>query len=280
MTQVLIIGGGIAGLISSILLSRAGITVLLLEKGSYPAHRVCGEYVSNEVINFLKSIDAYPDVLNPSVISRLLISSTSGSAGEIDLDLGGFGVSRHAFDHFLYQRAKEEGAEIKLMTNVVSLEASDSGAAVLTSKGERFEAQLLLSTHGKRSRVDSQLNRDFTKKRAPFIGVKYHLKGDLPSDLIALHNFKGGYCGVVKVEGDKFNLCYLSSRENLKKFKSIRTLEEQILYRNPRLKDLFLNSDFLFEKSDAPFVPKTERKRWRRPPKSLPIVENATPGTK
>ena len=52
--DIIIIGGGLAGLTSAIQLARAGLSVLLLEKHSYPLHKVCGEYVSNEVRPFLE----------------------------------------------------------------------------------------------------------------------------------------------------------------------------------------------------------------------------------
>ncbi len=251
MIQVLIIGGGLAGLMNAIILSRSGIEVLLLEKRSYPFHRVCGEYVSNEVLGFLRSIGAYPEHLEPSKIDRLMISNTGGLSEEIELGLGGFGISRFAFDDFLYQRATEAGAQIRLNTQVVGIESGPESTIIETDKGEKLEAELVVAAHGKRSRIDYMLGRGFIQQRAPFIAVKYHLRTDLPSDLIALHNFTGGYCGVNKVEGNTYNLCYLSSRENLRKFKSVEAMEEQILFQNPYLKDLFMNSDFLFDKPEV-----------------------------
>ncbi|WP_416171529.1 NAD(P)-binding protein [Algoriphagus boritolerans] len=50
--RIIVVGGGLAGLISSILLARKDRKVLLLEKKIYPFHRVCGEYISNEVLDF------------------------------------------------------------------------------------------------------------------------------------------------------------------------------------------------------------------------------------
>ena len=60
MNEVAIIGGGLAGLINAILLKRAGLDVVLFEKNTYPFHRVCGEYISNEVLPFLQSNELFP----------------------------------------------------------------------------------------------------------------------------------------------------------------------------------------------------------------------------
>jgi flavin-dependent dehydrogenase len=81
--------------------------------------------------------------------------------------------------------------------------------------------------------------------------VKYHIRTDHPSDLIALHNFDGGYCGISNVEDGKTNLCYLTHRDNIRKFKSIGEMERVILHKNPFLKNIFLNSDFLFDKPET-----------------------------
>ncbi|HEX8022508.1 FAD-dependent oxidoreductase, partial [Mucilaginibacter sp.] len=56
MSDVIVIGGGLAGLFNAILLNRAGLKVTVVEKKTYPMHRVCGEYISNEVIPFLSSL--------------------------------------------------------------------------------------------------------------------------------------------------------------------------------------------------------------------------------
>ena len=75
MYQVLIIGGGLGGLLSSILLARAGISTLVIEKNIYPFHRVCGEYISNEVNPYLHSNGLFPKEFSPPRISRLQLSS-------------------------------------------------------------------------------------------------------------------------------------------------------------------------------------------------------------
>ena len=48
--DVLIIGGGLAGLTSAIHLAKENKSIVLIEKNTYPNHKVCGEYVSNEVL--------------------------------------------------------------------------------------------------------------------------------------------------------------------------------------------------------------------------------------
>ena len=58
--DVIIVGGGLAGLTNAIHLSKVNQNVLLIEKNSYPKHKVCGEYISNEVIPYLNFLGIDP----------------------------------------------------------------------------------------------------------------------------------------------------------------------------------------------------------------------------
>jgi flavin-dependent dehydrogenase len=250
MEQVIIVGGGLAGLISSIHLTRAGISCTVIEKKSYPFHRVCGEYISNEVVPFLQSLEVFPHELAPKTINRFQLSATNGKSSFLPLDLGGFGVSRYAFDYFLYRKAKAAGVTFLLETEVESIDFNEHTFQLCASKGT-FGADVVLGSFGKRSRVDMALNRSFIKKRSPYVGVKYHVRTSFPDDLIALHNFEGGYCGVSNVENDITNLCYLVHRDVVRTYKGIGEMEKAVLYKNPHLRELFTTSDFLFDRPET-----------------------------
>ncbi|HEX6223876.1 MAG TPA: NAD(P)/FAD-dependent oxidoreductase [Chryseolinea sp.] len=248
--QVIVVGGGISGLVTAIQLVRAGIHCSLIEKRNYPFHRVCGEYISNETIPFLKATNLFPEAQNPPVINRFHLSSVRGKNVILPLDLGGFGISRYTFDHFLYKCALNEGVNFFLKEEVEKISFDDQRFYVMT-KSRQLEADIVVGAFGKRSKIDIELGRTFIKKRSPYVGVKYHIKTDHANDLIALHNFSGGYCGISNVEDGKTNLCYLTHRENIRRFKSIREMEQAVLFENPFLKNIFANSQFLFEKPET-----------------------------
>ena len=246
-SQVIIIGGGISGLINAIVLSRAGFQVFLLERNSYPFHRVCGEYISNEVVPFLVNHNLFPGGYYPAEISRLEITAISGKSFRMPLDLGGFGISRYKFDKFLAEEARRSGARI-LENHTVKAVHFDENKFIVTCSNNQFQADLVIGAQGKRSTLDKQLSRDFLKQRSPYVGVKYHLKGEFEENTISLHNFDGGYCGFNKIEDGKYNLCYLINREKVRQMGNIQRCEENILLRNPKLKRIFETGEFLFEK--------------------------------
>src|SRR6188768_1049673 len=116
--DVIIAGGGLAGLIAAIELSRTGASVLLLEKKEYPYHKVCGEYVHHEVTTYLRSLGFNPFQFGASDIRRFQISAPSGRTFSGTLSLGGFGLSRHTMDHQLALLAASCSAAIKTGSRV------------------------------------------------------------------------------------------------------------------------------------------------------------------
>ena len=260
MYDIIIIGGGLAGLVSGIQLSKGGKKVLIIEKKKYPFHRVCGEYISNETRPFLASIGLDFNKLGVKEITKFQFTSPSGSVLETDLDLGGFGISRYKIDEELYELAKSVGVSFLLENTVESVNFQHDKFTVKTAF-DAFESKYVIGTFGKRTKLDSTLQRGFFNKRSPYIGVKYHIKTDFPKDLIALHNFKDGYCGISAIEDDKYCLCYLTTRENLRQHGTIPEMERNILWKNPHLKKIFTESEFLYDKpeviNEISFAPKT-----------------------
>ncbi|MPR36881.1 NAD(P)/FAD-dependent oxidoreductase [Salmonirosea aquatica] len=257
---VVIIGGGLAGLISGIELARGGIRVLLIERKSYPYHKVCGEYVSNEVLPYLKSLGLDPAALGAARISNFRFTSPKGSVLDTKLDLGGFGVSRYILDQALYRLALKAGVDFRLNTTVTKVDWLEEHFEINTADGGTYTSEIAIGAYGKRARLDRQLGRGFMEKESPYVGIKYHIRGDFPRNVIALHNFKNGYCGMSAIEDDKQCLCYLTERTNLRQAGSIPEMERNILSKNPHLEAIFSNAEFLYAKpeviNEISFAPK------------------------
>ena len=250
MSDVIIVGGGLAGLFNAILLNKAGYKVTVIERKAYPFNRVCGEYVSNEVIPFLAGLSIDLDALNVSRINRLEVTASSGTKVSKKLDLGGFGLSRYTFDNYLYQKAKAEGVNFLLNTRAQDiLFVGEIFRVVLPDKV--LHAPLVIGCFGKRSNLDQTLNRPFFYKRSPYLAVKFHIRADFPDDLIQLNNYQNGYCGVSKVEGDKYCMCYLAHRDDLRKHGTMAALEQNVICKNPYLKKLFDTAEFLWDKPEV-----------------------------
>src|SRR3982751_2606565 len=113
-----IVGGGLAGLAAGIRLARLGHSVVLFEKEKYPFHKVCGEYISLESEEFLKSVGLSISTLDLPKVTTLLLTAPNGKSFTTKLPLGGFGISRFALDNQLAVIARNTGVEVFENTRV------------------------------------------------------------------------------------------------------------------------------------------------------------------
>lgn len=244
--DVIIVGGGLAGLSSAIHLSKQNLCVLLIEKNSYPKHKVCGEYISNEVLPYLDFLDIDVFKLGAKKIDKFQLSTTNGNLISSPLPIGGFSISRYCLDASLAKKALENG--VKTLQDIVEdIQFFNDEFSVDTKSNKTFKAKVVIGAYGKRANLDVKLNRKFIKTKSPYLAVKTHVKGNFPNNLVALHNFEGGYCGVSKVENDSINLCYITNFKTFKKYKSIEEFQQKVVFKNKYLKIIFRDTVPVFE---------------------------------
>tara|TARA_R110000850_G_scaffold268138_1_gene399444 strand:+ start:43132 stop:44250 length:1119 start_codon:yes stop_codon:yes gene_type:complete len=243
--NIIIIGGGLAGLTAALHLSKHKISVLVIEKNSYPNHKVCGEYVSNEVLPYLESLGINPLATGAKQIDELVLSAPSGKRLKQKLPLGGFGISRYTLDDLMAEQVKKD-AMIK-KERVEQITFRNNSFRVVTIEGKSYTSEFVIGAFGKRSNLDKELNRDFVAKKSPWLAVKTHYEFDFPENTVALHHFDGGYCGLSKVENNNVNMCYLANYKSFKKHKNISDFEEKVLSKNPFLKEFIKYAKPVFE---------------------------------
>jgi len=244
-----IIGGGLSGLALSILLSKAGKEVVLFEKENYPFHKVCGEYISNESVPFLKSLGTDLESQNLPQMNKLFLTSPSGISIIRNLDIGGTGLSRYHLDDQLYHLALSAGVKVLTNTKVHQVTFMDNNFIVNTSDSI-YNSRTVAGAYGKNSSIDVQLNRNYKAKNDSklFVAVKHHIRAEYDYKRVEIHNFPGGYCGFSAIDDGMVNMSYISKAVNLKKSGSIDKMEKNILSTNPYLKKYFENADFISPK--------------------------------
>ena len=245
--DVAIIGGGLAGLTSALHLSKCNKRVLLIEKNEYPKHKVCGEYISNEVLPYLNSLGIDPVKEGAKEIDQLELSTVKSKTIRGELPLGGFGMSRYFLDELLAKKALENNVVIHQDT-VEKISFEDHHFLIYTKKNQMYTGRVAIGAFGKRSNLDVQMNRKFIQRKSPYLAVKTHVKGVFPDNLVALHNFKGGYCGVSKVETNAINVCYIVNFSSFKKYKNIEDFQKQVVLKNDHLRKIATQASPIFEK--------------------------------
>jgi len=146
-TDFLILGGGIAGLSAANQLADMGAQVVLLESGTYPSHKICGEFISPEAVPLLEKWE----INLPIKINKLKLV-TSQTEWCMDLPEIAASLSRYVLDEALAKRASKKGAVIQTGAKVERIEfpkSSDQSYTVHLSCGEKWSSPTLLISTGR-----------------------------------------------------------------------------------------------------------------------------------
>ncbi|HEX7854555.1 MAG TPA: FAD-dependent monooxygenase [Sphingobium sp.] len=221
MTDVLIVGGGLAGSAAATWFARQGRSVHLLERHGDAVHKICGEFLSIEAQEHLVSLGIDLDTLGASSVDRLRLVG-GGRAVETRLPFVARGLSRMVLDEALLDGAVKAGAVVERPVRVLGV----GEGGVRTDRGDRTGRALMLATgklgireEAAQPRAASGVPSRDTLHNA-HVGFKMHWRL-LPRDrdglrgLIELTLLPGGYAGLQMVENDIANLCLVLRRDRL-----------------------------------------------------------------
>lgn len=218
MYDVIIIGGGLAGCSAAIQLAERGRRVLLLEKRVLPAHKLCGEFLSTEVMALFRRLGVLEaaEAAGAHRIRHVRATTSNGAVYEGDLPGTALGLSRYRLDQILFQRAAASGADARDGTEVRGVEGTLDEGFTVTTRADPYEGRVVLGAYGKRGLLDRKLGRSFLNDASPLVAFKAHYEGARLPGLIELHSFPGGYAGLSHVEEGRANLCWIGEARLLK----------------------------------------------------------------
>lgn len=270
---VCIIGGGLAGLTSAILLALKGHSVHVVEPYKYPRHKVCGEYLSAEAVRvFEKQLGIRLEDLGGKPLDRLWVTNAAGKEWKTALPLGGIGISRFTLDYAMYQRAVSLGVTFHF-DKVTDIHNDHSGYTLQLQKNTSLLASFVIGAFGKQSVLEKVMDREVPLADKGWIGGKAHFDSDeISKGEVGLHHFTGGYAGISETESGSVNLCFLMRLRDIKKDKK-ESFYFDILKENPVLRNFLDRSKCLFPQplyiSRFTFVPRPLY--W----KGIPLVGDA-----
>lgn len=185
MKPVTIIGGGLAGLALGIALRRRGIPVQLHEAGTYPRHRVCGEFLCGVRPETLERLGIEATLADAEINHSTAWFSGDDPVLKRDLPFPALGISRYRLDARLADLFQSEGGELLTRSRI---DPPRDAVGMVRASG--------------RSKATT----------SDWIGLKGHFRGlDLSADL-EMHLGDGGYLGLSRIEDGIVNACGLFRR--------------------------------------------------------------------
>jgi flavin-dependent dehydrogenase len=199
MYDLIVIGGGPAGTSAAITCGRSGARVLLLERGRFPRHKVCGEFVSAESLDLLLNLLApqHRRLFSDSIrIPRARIF-LDGRTLHTLIDPPAVSVSRLDLDAALWDSAEHYGVHGRQQTVVQRI--SGTGPFLVETSVGAFESRALVNASGRWSNLNLA-RADTHKPGVQWLGIKGHFTEPFPADSVDLYFFEGGYCGIQPVD--------------------------------------------------------------------------------
>jgi flavin-dependent dehydrogenase len=195
-----VIGGGPAGISAAITAAQLGFRVLLLEAGSFPRHKVCGEFISGEAFCILESLLGSDKVFAdaPRVSEARIFVDDHVAA--LAVSPAALSLSRYEMDLALWQKATNAGVRACQRSAVKDVVQQGEFFTIITGKDE-VQARVVVDASGRWSK----LRRIRPASGDHWIGLKGHFYEAGGSQSCDLYFFRGGYCGIQPLADGRVN---------------------------------------------------------------------------
>lgn len=174
-------GGGIAGLSLGVGLRKAGVRVVLREAGSYPRHRLCGEFVNGVSASTLVCLGLEELFEDAQVHQEMSWWLHDRQIAQVEMRRPVSALSRWEMDQRMSLRFQQWGGELFSRERV---------------KNDAVEGRIW--TAGRKLERDSN-----------WLGLKAHFLNLETCSGLEMHLGEQGYLGLTPVENGRVNVCGL-----------------------------------------------------------------------
>ena len=212
-TEVLVVGGGPAGLATAIAARLRGLEVDLLDRRSPPIDKPCGEGLMPSGLAPLRDLGiSVEDLPGRSFEGIRYVDRDVSAEGHFEAGQGR-GIRRPVLHQALVDRTLELGVRCHWGVVVKSLNAvGRDGCEVVSSAGD-WRSRWVVAADGLHSRLRTWLGLEGTPTRWPRFGVRRHYRLEPWSSFVEVHWRRGCEAYVTPVDDDLVGIAILWSGE-------------------------------------------------------------------
>lgn len=220
--DVVVAGGGPAGVAAAVFLRQKGHDVLLLDEARFPRDKVCGEGISPEAWPLFRALGAEDAVraLRPHALHgmTLVAPDQTSFTGRYGPDRPGLALRRTELDVALLAVARAARVEILEGARVTDLlRKGGCVRGVRYDGGEAVRARLVVGADGRRSVVARHLGLLSEDEHLRKFAVRGYWEGVSGlGDCGEMHVGGGGYCGIAPLSSSAANVSFVLDRTDLR----------------------------------------------------------------
>ncbi len=214
---MIVIGGGLAGAAAAIGLAKAGHAITLFDKAATAQHKVCGEFLSHEAVDYLDRLRLDVRALGAVPVDRVRLLA-GHRAIETRLPFRAWSLSRYRLDEALLAHAEAQGVVVRRGAVVQALQREQAGWTLRLAGETRAAPAIFLAT----GKHDLRGYKRPPGRQNELVAFKMHYRLNQAATTalagaVELALFPGGYAGLELVEDGIANLCLLVQRQVLAK---------------------------------------------------------------
>ena len=227
MLDLVIVGGGPAGLATAIFAARSGLSSLVMERRSLPLDKPCGEGIMPPGVALLEEMGV--SVPHTSFAGIRYVDRDAVAVGQFPGTVG-WGVRRTALVRGLVHRARELGVELCFGARWTTWSVQPHCVRIHSDRGD-IEGKYLIAADGLHSKIRKEAGLEKPARGTKRFGVRRHFKVCPWSSCVEVHWTEGAEAYVTPVAADELGVAFLSSGEPMSfdaRLKQFPELQERL----------------------------------------------------
>ena len=237
--DVIVVGGGPAGATVATRCAQRGLSVALFEHARFPRHKVCGDVINPNCWPVLERLGVAEKVraLPQQKIDGALFTTPGNNAVPVPAPPAMVAIRRSILDSCLLEFAKCCGVIVFEGETVHELTVRNE---IITRAGRYLSRTGIVGADGRHSLVARMSGLTSMSRRTNgCVAFQSHFRAPVTLDArVQLHLFPGGYCGLVRVDEERANLCIVTHQRDARFHNDCEALFAHTVRHNPHFRAL------------------------------------------